>query len=159
VITEYWNNREETDKAIKDGWLYTGDIVKIDEEGFVFIMDRKKDMIIVSGFNVYPRDIDEVMFKHPKVSEACTVGIPDEKQGEAVKLFLTLKPGQTMSADEVIAYCREHLAPYKVPRFVEFVDAVPRTPIGRPTGRRCGRWSLINFREEKNSRVKGFRRQ
>jgi long-chain acyl-CoA synthetase len=131
VITEYWNNKEETDKAIKDGWLYTGDIVTIDEEGFLFIMDRKKDMIIVSGFNVYPRDIDEALFKHPKVSEACTVGIPDLKQGEAVKVFVTPKPGQTMTADEVIAYCREQLAPYKVPRFVEFVESIPRTPVGK----------------------------
>ena len=130
-ITEYWNNPEETEKTVKDGWVYTGDIVSIDEEGFVFILDRKKDMIIVSGFNVYPRDIDEVLFKHPKVNEACTIGIPDEKQGEAVKAFIGLKPGQAMTKDEVMEYCREHLAPYKVPRFVEFVDAVPRTPIGK----------------------------
>ncbi|HPQ54975.1 MAG TPA: long-chain fatty acid--CoA ligase [Spirochaetota bacterium] len=130
-ITEYWNNPEETEKTVKDGWVYTGDIVSIDEEGFVFILDRKKDMIIVSGFNVYPRDIDEVLFKHPKVNEACTIGIPDEKQGEAVKAFVGLKPGQSMTKDEVVEYCREHLAPYKVPRFVEFVDAVPRTPIGK----------------------------
>ncbi len=131
VITEYWKNREETEKTIRDGWLYTGDIVKIDEEGFVFIMDRKKDMIIVSGFNVYPRDVDEVLFKHPKVIEVCTVGVPDPKQGEAVKVFIALKPDQTLTEAEVIAYCREQLAPYKVPRFVEFVNAVPRTAIGK----------------------------
>jgi long-chain acyl-CoA synthetase len=130
-IKEYWNNKEETDKAVIDGWLYTGDIVKIDEEGFVYILDRKKDMIIVNGLNVYPRDIDEVMFKHPKVVEVCTIGIPDEKQGESVKTFVVVKPGETLTADEVIAFCREQLAPYKVPRFVEFVDAVPRTAVGK----------------------------
>lgn len=130
-IREYWNNKEETEKAVIDGWLYTGDIVKIDEEGFLFILDRKKDMIIVNGLNVYPRDIDEVMFKHPKVVEVCTIGIPDEKQGESVKTFLVVKPGETLTADDVIAYCREQLAPYKVPRFVEFVEAVPRTAVGK----------------------------
>ena len=110
---------------------HAGLLVKIDEEGFVYILDRKKDMIIVNGLNVYPRDIDEVMFKHPKVVEVCTIGIPDEKQGESVKTFVVVKPGETHTADEVIAFCREQLAPYKVPRFVEFVDAVPRTAVGK----------------------------
>lgn len=131
-ITEYWQKPEETANTVKDGWLYTGDIVYIDEEGFIFIMDRKKDMIIVSGFNVYPRDIDEVMFGHPKVVEACTIGIPDVKQGESVKVFVVLKPGETMTKEEVDSYCREQLAPYKIPRFVEFIDAVPRTSVGKP---------------------------
>ncbi|MEA1961121.1 MAG: long-chain fatty acid--CoA ligase [Bacillota bacterium] len=131
-ITEYWEKPEETANAVTDGWLHTGDIVYMDEDGFIFIMDRKKDMIIVSGFNVYPKDIDEVMFKHPKVMEACTVGIPNEKQGESVKCFVVPKPGETMTQDEVIAFCREHLAPYKIPRFVEFIDAVPRTSVGKP---------------------------
>lgn len=131
-IKEYWNNPEETANAVRDGWLYTGDIVKIDEDGFVFIMDRKKDMIIVNGLNVYPRDIDEVLYKHPKVNEVCTIGIHDEKQGESVKVFVSLREDQAMNADDVIGYCREHLAPYKVPRHVEFVDAIPRTPVGKP---------------------------
>mgnify|MGYP001222754314 FL=1 len=131
-ITDYWNKPDETAETVRDGWLYTGDIVYIDEDGFIFIMDRKKDMIIVNGFNVYPRDIDEVMFSHPKVVEACTVGIPDEKQGEAVKVFVVMKPGETMTPEEVFSYCREQLAPYKVPRFVEFIDAVPRTSVGKP---------------------------
>lgn len=131
-ISEYWQNPDETAKTVRDGWLYTGDVVKIDEEGFVFIMDRVKDMIIVSGFNVYPRDVDEVLFKHPKIVEACTIGIPDEKQGESVKSFIAVKPGETLTAEEVNAYCREQLAPYKVPRFIEFVEAIPRTPVGKP---------------------------
>jgi long-chain acyl-CoA synthetase len=131
-IKEYWNNPEETAKTIKDGWLYTGDVVKIDDEGFVFIMDRVKDMIIVSGFNVYPRDIDEVLYKHPSIVEACTIGVPDEKQGEAVKAYVVIQEGVILTADEIIKYCREQLAPYKVPKQIEFVDAIPRTPVGKP---------------------------
>ena len=130
-ITEYWNNPEETAKTIIDGWLYTGDIVTIDEEGFVFILDRKKDMIIVNGMNVYPRDVDEVLFKHPKVKEACTIGIPDEKQGESVKSYVVLNPNETVTAEELNKYCRESLAGYKIPRFIEFVDELPRTAVGK----------------------------
>lgn len=130
-ISEYWNNPEETASTIRDGWLYTGDIVKIDEEGFVYIMDRKKDMIIVSGFNVYPRDVDEVLFHHPKIVEACTIGIPDEKQGESVKSYVVVKAGETLTKEEIMEHCRKELAPYKVPRFVEFIDAIPRTSVGK----------------------------
>ncbi|MDI9480741.1 MAG: long-chain-fatty-acid--CoA ligase [Syntrophomonadaceae bacterium] len=131
VITEYWQNPEETAAAIRGGWLYTGDIGYIDEEGFVFIVDRKKDIIISSGFNVYPRDVEEVLFAHPKIVEACVIGVPDPKRGEAVKAFISLKEGETMTAEEVIAYCRESLAPYKVPSLVEFMDALPRTTVGK----------------------------
>ena len=131
-IKEYWNNPDETSKTIRDGWLYTGDIVKIDEEGFVFILDRKKDMIIASGFNVYPRDIDEVLYKHRSVSEACTVGVPDEKRGETVKAFVVLREGESVSESDIIEHCKKELAPYKVPKIVEFVDAIPRTPVGKP---------------------------
>ncbi|NLJ72364.1 MAG: long-chain fatty acid--CoA ligase, partial [Syntrophomonadaceae bacterium] len=132
VITEYWENPEETAAAVRDGWFYTGDIVYIDEDGFVFIVDRKKDMIVCSGFNVFPRDIDEVLFGHPKIVEACAVGIPDPKRGETVKAFVVLKPEETLTAEEVISFCREKLAPYKVPTLVEFIDAIPRTSVGKP---------------------------
>ncbi len=132
VITEYWENPEETANAVRDGWFYTGDIVYIDEDGFVFIVDRKKDLIICSGFNVYPRDVDEVLFAHPKIMEACTVGVPDPKSGEAVKAFVVLKEGEELTAEEVIAFCREKLTPYKVPSQVEFIDAIPRTAVGKP---------------------------
>jgi len=132
VMKEYWNNQEETDIAIRDGWFYTGDIVRMDEDGFVFIVDRKKDMIIASGFNVYPRDIDEVVFAHPKVMEACTIGVPDAKRGETVKVFVALKDGETMTAEELIEHCRTQLAPYKVPTLVEFVESIPRTAVGKP---------------------------
>ena len=132
IMKEYWNNPEETASVLRDGWLYTGDIVRIDEDGFVFIVDRKKDMIICSGFNVYPRDIDEVLYASPKIMEACTVGVPDPKRGETVKAFVVLKPGESMTAEEVIEYCRKSLAPYKVPTLVEFVDEIPRTAVGKP---------------------------
>lgn len=132
VITEYWQNPEETAKAIRGGWLYTGDIGYIDEEGFVFIVDRKKDIIICSGFNVYPRDVEEVLFANPKIVEACVIGIPDPKRGETVKAFVVVKPGETMTEEEVIAHCRQSLAPYKVPTHIEFLDALPRTNVGKP---------------------------
>ncbi len=135
MLREYWNNPVETANAVRDGWFYTGDIVKMDEDGFIFIMDRKKDMIICSGFNVYPRDVDEVLYAHPKVLEACTVGVPDAKRGETVKVYVALKPGETLTAEEVIAHCRKSLAPYKVPTQVEFIDAIPRTSVGKPDRR------------------------
>lgn len=132
VMEEYWNNPEETALAIRDGWFYTGDIVRMDEDGFVFIVDRKKDMIIASGFNIYPRDIDEVVYAYPKVMEACTIGVPDPKRGETVKVYVVPKEGQQLSEEEIIAHCREHLAPYKVPKIVEFIDELPRTAVGKP---------------------------
>lgn len=131
VISEYWQKPEETAAAIRGGWLYTGDIGYIDEEGFVFIVDRKKDIIICSGFNVYPRDVEEVLFANPNIVEAAVVGVPDPKRGETVKAFVVLKPDVTMSAEEIIAFCRESLAPYKVPTQIEFMEALPRTAVGK----------------------------
>jgi len=131
IMSGYWNKPEETAQAIRDGWFYTGDIGYIDSDGHVFIVDRKKDMVISSGFNVYPRDIDELMYTHPKVLRACAFGVPDEKRGEAVKLTLVLKPGETMTVDEVLSFCRENLTAYKVPREVEFLDDLPLTPVGK----------------------------
>lgn len=132
IFKGYWKNPEETELAYRDGWFYTGDIVTMDEDGFVFIVDRKKDMIICSGFNVYPRDVDEVLYAHPKVLEACTVGIPDPKRGETVKAFIVVKTGETLTVEEVIAHCKESLTGYKVPTLVEFIDEVPRTSVGKP---------------------------
>jgi long-chain acyl-CoA synthetase len=131
IMSEYWNKPEETAQAIRDGWFYTGDIGYIDQDGHVFIVDRKKDMIISSGFNVYPRDIDELMYTHPKVLRACAFGVPDEKRGEAVKLTLVLKPGETMTVEEVLTFCKENLTAYKVPREVEFLEDLPLTPVGK----------------------------
>ncbi|UCG19831.1 MAG: long-chain fatty acid--CoA ligase [Deltaproteobacteria bacterium] len=131
VMKGYWNMDEETAQTIKDGWLYTGDIAHMDEDGFVFIVDRKKDMIIAGGFNIYPRDIDEVLYEHPKIADAVTIGVPDEYRGETVKVFVVVKPGETLTEEEVIAHCKEKLAAYKVPRLVEFRDELPKTMVGK----------------------------
>lgn len=127
IIEKYWNKPEETAIALKDGWLYTGDIATMDEDGYITIVGRTKDMIISSGFNVYPRDIDELLYAHPKVLDAGAIGVPDPIRGEAVKVFVVLKSGESMTEEEVIAFCRESLAAYKVPRYVEFLEDIPRT--------------------------------
>lgn len=127
VIKEYWNKPEETEIAIKDGWLHTGDIAYVDEDYYVYIVGRKKDMIISSGFNVYPRDIDELLYTNPKVLDAGAIGVPDPIRGEAIKVFLVTKAGETMTEDEVIDFCRASLVAYKVPKYVEFLEDIPRT--------------------------------
>jgi acyl-CoA synthetase (AMP-forming)/AMP-acid ligase II len=115
----------------RDGWFKTGDLVKIDADGYVFIVDRAKDMINVGGEKVYPRDVEEVLHKHPAVADAVAVGVADPDLGEVVKVLVVLSPGQTLTADQVIAYLRPLIARYKVPRLVEFVEAVPRSPSGK----------------------------
>jgi long-chain acyl-CoA synthetase len=127
----YFKKPEETADAIRDGWFYTGDIGYMDEDGYLFIVDRKKDMIIAGGYNIYPRDIDEVLFEHPKIQEACAVGIPDPYRGETVKAFIVTKPGEALNDEEVISYCKEKLAAYKVPKSVEFMDDLPKSTIGK----------------------------
>jgi long-chain acyl-CoA synthetase len=131
VMKGYWEKPEETAETLRDGWLYTGDIGTMDEDGFFYIVDRKKDMIIAGGFNIYPREIDEVLFEHPKVQEAVAVGIPDEYRGETVKAYVVLKPGEEASEEEIIAFCRERLAAYKAPRSVEFRPELPKTLVGK----------------------------
>lgn len=131
VMGGHYNMPEETAKVLKDGWFYTGDIGKFDDEGYLYIVDRKKDMIIASGYNIYPRDVDEVLFTHPKILEACVIGIPDSYRGETVKAFVVMKPGQQMTAEEVMKFCQEKLAKYKVPTAVEFIDALPKSGVGK----------------------------
>jgi long-chain acyl-CoA synthetase len=131
VMKGYWNKPEETAQTLRDGWLYTGDICTMDEDGYFYVVDRKKDMIIAGGFNIYPREVDEVLYEHPKVQEAVTVGIPDEYRGETVKCYVVLKPGEQATEEEIIAWCRERLAAYKVPRMVEFRDSLPKTMVGK----------------------------
>jgi long-chain acyl-CoA synthetase len=131
IMQGYWNNPSETAGQLKDGWLYTGDIATRDEDGYIFIVDRKKDMIIAGGFNIYPRDIDEVLFQHPKVAEAVAIGVKDKYRGETVKAFVVLKEGESCKAEEIIAFCKEKLAPYKVPKLVEFRDSIPKSAIGK----------------------------
>jgi long-chain acyl-CoA synthetase len=127
----YWNHPDETALALRDGWLYTGDIAKMDEDGYFYIVDRKKDMIISGGYNVYPRDVEDVLFTHPKVKDAAVAGIADPKWGESVKAFIVLKEGQTATSEEIICFCRDNLARYKVPTQVEFRDSLPKTLVGK----------------------------
>jgi long-chain acyl-CoA synthetase len=131
VMKGYWNKPEETAKTIRDGWLHTGDVAVMEEDGYFRIVDRLKEMIISGGYNIYPREIEEVLYQHPAVLEAAAIGVADSYRGESAKAFVVLKPGQTATADELIAYCKQNLAPYKVPRAIEFRDALPKTMIGK----------------------------
>ncbi|MFO7714913.1 long-chain-fatty-acid--CoA ligase [Desulfosarcina sp.] len=131
VMKGYWNRPDATAETITDGWLHTGDIAKMDAQGYFYIVDRKKDMIISGGFNVYPRDIEEVFFEHPKVMEATVIGIPHPKRGEAVKVFVVLKEGQTATAEELLKYCEDKLAKYKWPTEIEFRKDLPKTNVGK----------------------------
>jgi long-chain acyl-CoA synthetase len=131
VMKEYWNMPDETAIALREGWLYTGDIAKMDEQGYFYIVDRKKDMIIASGFNIYPSEVEDVLYEHPKVQEAAVAGIPDPKRGETVKAWVVLKPGETASVDEIRDFCRDKLAKYKIPYHVEFRDELPKTMVGK----------------------------
>ena len=131
VMKGYWNRPDETETTLREGWLYTGDIATMDEEGYTFIVDRKKEMIIAGGYNIYPREIEEVLFEHPKILEAAAIGIPDEYRGETVKIFVVLKPGEQATAEELVEYCKTKLAKYKVPKFVEFRSELPKTIVGK----------------------------
>ena len=131
VMTGYWNKPDATAETLVDGWLHTGDIAQMDAEGYFYIVDRKKDMIISGGYNVYPRDIEEVFFEHPKVQEATAIGIPHPKRGEAVKVFIVLKEGATATQEEMIAFCHEKLAKYKWPTEVEFRTELPKSNVGK----------------------------
>ncbi len=131
VMSGYWNKPDETASALRNGWLYTGDLATMDKEGYFHIMDRKKDMVIVGGYNVYPREIDEVLLEHPHILEAVAVGIEDETRGESIKAYVVLKPNVSLSRADVTAWCRKKLASYKVPRSVEFRDELPKTIVGK----------------------------
>jgi long-chain acyl-CoA synthetase len=131
VMKGYWGRPAETEAVLKDGWLYTGDIGKVDENGYLFIVDRKKDLVISSGFNVYPREIDEVFYQHPAVLEACAIGVPDEYRGEAIKVFVVKRPGMEVTEQALMDHCRERLAAYKRPREIQFVDDLPKSIIGK----------------------------
>jgi len=131
VMQGYWNRPDETEEVLRDGWLYTGDIAEVDEDGFFKIVDRKKDMIIVGGFNVYPRDVEEILYQNPKVLEAAVIGKPNPRSGETVKAFIVLKPGEKMDTDEINKFMRDNLTAYKVPKEYEFVDDLPKTMVGK----------------------------
>ena len=133
VMQGYWNNPDETKNTLRGGWLYTGDIAKMDEDGYFYIVDRKKDMIDVSGLKVWPREVEEVLYEHPAVNEAAVVGVADAYRGETVKAYVTLKPGYQgkVTEEDIIKFCREKIATYKAPRSVEFRDSLPKTLVGK----------------------------
>ncbi|WP_166244438.1 long-chain-fatty-acid--CoA ligase [Paenibacillus turpanensis] len=131
VMLGYWNRPDETAKVLRDGWLYTGDMAIMDEDGYFSIVDRKKDMIIASGYNIYPREIEEVLFEHPGIKEAAVAGVPDQYRGETVKAFIVLKEGEYVTEAELDAWCRGMLAAYKVPRLYEFRETLPKTMVGK----------------------------
>lgn len=131
VMKGYWNMPEETANTLRDGWLYTGDLAKMDEDGFFYIVGRKKELILASGYNVYPIEVEDVIYSHPKVLEAAVFGVPDQYRGETVKAVVVLKENEVLTEEELIQYCRNHLSAYKVPRIVTFTDVLPKTAVGK----------------------------
>ena len=131
VMKGYWNMPDETASTLRDGWLHTGDIATVDDDGYFYIVDRKKDMIISGGYNVYPRDIDEVLYENPKVQEACAIGVPHPSRGEQIKAFVVLKEGETATEEEMIEFCKGKLATYKLPTQIEFRSDLPKTNVGK----------------------------
>jgi len=131
VMRGYWGRPEETAKTLRNNWLYTGDIAYMDDEGYFFIVDRKKDLIISGGYNIYPREIDEVLYEHPKVADAVCVGVTHKTRGEIVKAYIVPQPGQEVDKKEITAFCRQKLANYKVPKQIEFCETLPKTTSGK----------------------------
>jgi long-chain acyl-CoA synthetase len=127
----YWNKPEATEEAIVDGWFASGDLAKRDEDGYYFIVDRKKELIVRGGYNVYPREIEEVLYEHPAVREAAVIGIPDDRMGEEVGAAIALKEGEDASEDDIKAFVKEQVAGYKYPRRIWFVDELPKGPTGK----------------------------
>ncbi|MGH7185329.1 MAG: AMP-binding protein, partial [Pseudomonadota bacterium] len=131
VMAGYWHRPDETALTLRDGWLYTGDVARMDADGFFYIVDRKKEMLITGGLNVYPREVEDVLYAHPAVLEAALIGVRNLHRGEVGKAFVVLRPGARATADELLAYCRERVAPFKVPASVEFRDTLPKSLIGK----------------------------
>jgi len=138
VVPGYWQKPEETRHAIRDGWLYTGDVGKMDEDGWFYVVDRKKDMIVAAGYKVWPRDVEDVIYQHPAVKETAVIGVPDSYRGETVKAFIALKDGMqdSVTEAEIISFCKDRMAAYKYPRQVEFVSDIPKTLTGKFLRRR-----------------------
>jgi acyl-CoA synthetase (AMP-forming)/AMP-acid ligase II len=131
LMTGYWHHEEATAKTLKDGWIYTGDAAMMDEEGFIYIQDRIKDMIVSGGENVYPREIENALFEHPDIADAAVIGVPSVKWGETILGFVVPREGKAIAVDDLIEFCRDRLAGYKVPRLFEFVDQLPRNASGK----------------------------
>ena len=127
----YWKNPEATTETLRGGWLHTGDLGTMDENGYIYILDRAKDMIISGGENIYSREIEDVILKHPSIHEVAVIGVPDEKWGEAIKAIVSLREGQTVTDEEIIDFCKQHLASYKKPKSVEFIESIPKNAYGK----------------------------
>ncbi len=131
IVPGYWEKPDETAHAFRDGWFHTGDVGVMDEEGWFYVVDRKKDMINASGFKVWPREVEDVLYTHPAVREAAVIGVPDEYRGETVMAFVSLKPGESVTAEELEQHCKSQMAAYKYPRRIEFMDELPKTVTGK----------------------------
>lgn len=145
VMRRYANLPDQTEDSIRDGWLFTGDIVTVDGEGYFTVVDRRTDMIVSKGHKIYPRYVDEVLFSHPKVLDACTIGVPEPESGESVKAFVVLKKGQKAGAAEILDHCRSRLAPYQVPKSIEFLDDLPRSLAGKVMRKELRRMHLVKM--------------
>ncbi|MGX6442978.1 long-chain-fatty-acid--CoA ligase [Neobacillus sp. K501] len=153
VMKGYWNRPEATEETLKDGWLSTGDLGYMDENGYFYIVDRKKDMIIAGGYNIYPREIEEVLYEHPDVLEAVAAGIPDPYRGETVKVYIVLKEGSKVTADELNQFARKYLAAYKAPRLYEFREELPKTAVGKILRRTLVEEEMQKIEEENKKRA------
>jgi long-chain acyl-CoA synthetase len=131
VMKGYWNRDDATEEAMRGGWFHSGDMARVDEDGYFFIVDRKKDLIIRGGYNVYPREIEEVLYEHPAVLEVAVVAMPHDELGEEVGAAVALKPGEQATAEELQSYAKQHVAAYKYPRRIWFVDELPKGPTGK----------------------------
>jgi fatty-acyl-CoA synthase len=131
LMSGYWNRPDLTAETIREGWLYTGDLARKDEEGYIYIVDRERDMYISGGENVYPAEIEKVLFAHSKILDAAAVGVPDAKWGEVGKAFIVLKPGETMTEEEALQFLKGKVGKYKIPKYVEFVEELPKTASGK----------------------------
>jgi len=131
VMVGYYGLPEETARTLRNGWLHTGDVGRLDADGFLYIVERKKDLIIRGGFNIYPREVEEILYAHPKIAEAAVVGMRDPLMGEDVLAFVALKGGERATAEEIVGFCRERLAKFKCPKQVRFVESLPKNPVGK----------------------------
>jgi len=146
VMKGYWNRPEETARSLREGWIFTGDLARMDEDGYFWIVGRKKEMILASGYNIYPDEVDRVLMSHPKIIESATIGIPDPRRGETVKSFVVLKPGEEATDDEIIEFCRKELAAYKVPKIIEYRSELPKSAVQKILRR-----ELVREEEEKRA--------
>jgi len=150
IMMGYYKKPEETNTVLKEGWYLSGDIGRFDEDGYLAVVDRKKDMIIAGGYNIYPVELDDVLMAHPKILEACTIGVPHQYRGETVKAFVVKKEGEELTEEDVITYCKENLAAYKVPKILEFIDELPKSAVGKILRRKLKDMEMEKLKKQTN---------